>query len=671
MQPVSKLTKLIHFSYITLFLLTPLLLSTKTSELFEFPKLLFVYTSTIIITTLHVLNIIHNQIPFQKKHFINIPIFLFLISQIISTIFSIDPHTSIYGYYSRFNGGLLSTISYILLFLILNVYINDKLKNQIINSSLISGFIISTYGVLQHFGIDKNVWVQDVQNRVFSTLGQPNWLAAYLCILIPIAIHKFLQSLNSKKISTPARLTTLAVGGFHFSLFTFYYLCLLFTKSKSGIIACLISLGIYFFILLFKNKSNLYKQFLNLSIPIFIIISSTLIISNPIKSKLFPPTTPQSTPPPTINITTSEDIRKIVWNGAVNLWKKHPIIGTGVETFAYSYYWTRPKQHNLTSEWDFIYNKAHNEYLNFAATTGTLGILTYLLVILSIAKNLSFSLPLFISFISILITNFAGFSVVITSLYFFLIPCLLTTSNQSNQLTSQSSLLKYKTILTIICLFISFKLLISVYKYYQADLNYNISQQYDNNNQYQQAYNHLNKATTLRLNEPTYLSKFASITAKLAIQEFQNNNQKQAETFTQKTIENLDLVSNISPANINFIKERAQTYYYLSSIDTQYFSKALQTITQATILAPTDAKSFYILARFWETADNLDETIKNYQKAIELKENYDHAHFALAKIYYQQENFLSAKDHFEKTLKIAPNNTEAQQYLDKIGNFDL
>ena len=37
--------------------------------------------------------------------------------------------------------------------------------------------------------------------------------------------------------------------------------------------------------------------------------------------------------------------------------------------------------HNLTSEWDFLYNKAHNEYLNYLATTGLFGLGSYLLFI--------------------------------------------------------------------------------------------------------------------------------------------------------------------------------------------------------------------------------------------------------------------------------------------------
>src|SRR3989344_301962 len=59
--------------------------------------------------------IIAKQVIF-KRTILDIPIFLFLLSQIISTVISLDPYVSLWGYYSRWNGGLLSIITYIFLF---------------------------------------------------------------------------------------------------------------------------------------------------------------------------------------------------------------------------------------------------------------------------------------------------------------------------------------------------------------------------------------------------------------------------------------------------------------------------------------------------------------------------------------------------------------------------
>ena len=79
--------------------------------------------------------------------------------------------------------------------------------------------------------------------------------------------------------------------------------------------------------------------------------------------------------------TESSKIRLIVWQGAIELFKRNPLFGTGVETYAYAYYNVKPMMHNLTSEWDCLYNKAHNEYLNYLATTGSFGLLSYLSII--------------------------------------------------------------------------------------------------------------------------------------------------------------------------------------------------------------------------------------------------------------------------------------------------
>lgn len=373
-----KLDRIIKFLYQALFFVTPLIFTQLNSELFEVPKMFFVYVITICIFSLHLINVFGYQKQFFKRSYLDIPLALFLISQIISTFISIDPHTSFFGYYSRLNGGLLSIICYCLLYWVLIVYIDKELRSNIIKFSLYSGILVAIYGILEHFGIDKNQWIQDVQTRVFSTFGQPNWLAAYLCILLPFCLKNPLSLL--------------------------LFICLIFTKSKTGIIAALISLPFCL------NKKNFYYFFIIIAITGFFFLNKK----------------PDAPLPPTINITASQDIRKIVWQGAIDLYQKYPVFGTGVESFAYTYYWTRPASHNLTSEWEFLYNKAHNEYINYLATTGTIGITAYLILIITsligFIKNKHFFL--LAAYISILITNLTGFSVVVISLYFYLLPAL-------------------------------------------------------------------------------------------------------------------------------------------------------------------------------------------------------------------------------------------------------
>ena len=187
---------------------------------------------------------------------------------------------------------------------------------------------------------------------------------------------------------------------------------LLFTRSRSGFAG--LAAGIATFILLILPIKPRFK---------LLICTIGFIIGFVVGVHWY-----QNLPAPGPGVTDSEAIRKPVWEGAVRVWERYPVFGSGVETFAYSFYKDRPASKNLDSEWDFLYNKAHNEYLNLLATTGTVGILSYLSIlgvfsIWIIRKRHEWLVTaLFAGWATILVTNFFGFSVVIIGLYFFLIP---------------------------------------------------------------------------------------------------------------------------------------------------------------------------------------------------------------------------------------------------------
>jgi O-antigen ligase len=112
-------------------------------------------------------------------------------------------------------------------------------------------------------------------------------------------------------------------------------------------------------------------------------------------------------------ITHSGTIRLIVWEGALKLAARYPLTGTGPETFAYSYFLTRPEAHNYTTEKDLIYNKAHNEFLNFLATTGLIGFTAYVFMLYMMIRVLMRSREgsiLACGIVAISIANFFGFS---------------------------------------------------------------------------------------------------------------------------------------------------------------------------------------------------------------------------------------------------------------------
>ncbi len=393
--------------------------------MFEFNKIVTLYALTTIITSIWVINSIKARKFIFKRTLLDWPLVIYLFIYLISSLLSIDPRTSWLGYYSRFNGGLISQICYVLLYWAFVSNMTAKQSRRSIVYSLLSTAIASVLATLEHFGIfttcglmgfgwKESCWVQDVQSRVFSTLGQPNWLAALLVALIPITWNKYL---NKKNL-------------FFIALSALYLITLLFTKSRSGLLAFGVESVIFWGYVFIKDRFKYLKEFAILSLVFGLLTFAILFRSTANGQQL------TTTVAPVLESggTESGVIRKFVWLGAIEVFKHYPILGTGPETFAFSFPMYKPVGHNLTSEWDFIYNKAHNEFLNYLANTGTLGFLAYLLLIISSITITwrSKKFEYLAGYIAILVTNFFGFSVVPVSLLFFLFPAFALVNNNEN-----------------------------------------------------------------------------------------------------------------------------------------------------------------------------------------------------------------------------------------------
>jgi O-antigen ligase len=398
------------YLFAILFFFTPLIIWPQTSEVFEFNKIVFVYTMTVIISASWIVRCIIEKKIILRRTILDYPLLAFLGINLLSTLFSIDPRTSWLGYYSRFNGGMLSLISYALLYWAYVSNMNYKSTVKVIFFALLSAALVSVYGVLEHFGIDKDIWVQDVQNRVFSTLGQPNWLAAFLLALIPLTWTDTIKKPYSYLLSA------------------LFFITLLFTKSRSGLLGFGVASIIFWGLTFIKDRKKYLKDLIVYN-SIFLILF--LVVGNPFGQTNIQTKQDLNSPALETGGTESGTIRKIVWKGAVDIWAHYPILGSGPETFGYAYYNYRPVEHNLVSEWDFIYNKAHNEYLNILANTGTLGIISYLVLIF-------YSLRIFVGqkrfdllagYTGLLVSNFFGFSVVPTQLILFLFPAVALIKN--------------------------------------------------------------------------------------------------------------------------------------------------------------------------------------------------------------------------------------------------
>lgn len=706
---LNFLNKLISFSFYAIFLVVPLTFAPDTSELFEFNKMWLTYGLAIVIAVAWFSKtLVQKQLKVQRTA-LDIPLGLFLLSQIISTIFSLDQHISFWGYYSRFNGGLLSLITYIFLYYAFVSNVSLKQTIRYLYASIVGGILVALWGLPSHFGYDPtclvfrgtfdvSCWTDAFQPkvRIFSTMGQPDWLAAYLVMLTPIAFA--LGAYFAKKKQAVWSVVLFAA--------TFlFYLDNLYTKARSGFIgmtvAMILLLGWYVWTKrtsLLKSPAKFFRARMGSTITIALLVVTTFftgtgiaqldILTLPgLQAHFAPPApSPAATKPTTTTPvvptefggTDSGKIRLFVWEGALKIWKDHPIFGTGVETYAFAYYRYRPAGHNLTSEWDYLYNKAHNEYLNYLATTGLFGLGTYLAFIglfLFLASKYVWSMhlqtqeskknekeitdtlmrnnlllpALLAGFVSILVTNFFGFSVVTMNTYLFLIPAFFFFIQgilpNDSVITIPATQTEIKETSGFAWLGMSIAGIVGVYliivlvQYRSADVAYALGQNLDHAGEYSQAYSLLQSAVQQRPDEPVFKDELAINESVLATALATQNNKPDGLKLAQDAASvSTDVVTN-HPNNVVFWKDRVRVMYFISQIDptdSTYINFARDAIEKAHELAPTDAKISYNMALIYGQTKEIDKAIATLQNTIALKPDYRDAYYALGTYYRQK-----------------------------------
>jgi O-antigen ligase len=114
-------------------------------------------------------------------------------------------------------------------------------------------------------------------------------------------------------------------------------------------------------------------------------------------------------------------IRTELWSTSFLLIKSSPknlLIGTGPETFPYVYQPFRGAGLNYSSEWDFVFNKPHNYYLEIWAECGIFALALYISLVLKAALNAHYFV--FPALIGFAVTNIFGWPVVATALLFWI-----------------------------------------------------------------------------------------------------------------------------------------------------------------------------------------------------------------------------------------------------------
>ena len=552
-QSIEHILKRPYFLLFSILLFfTPLIFSQNTNELFEFPKMFFVFILSLLIILIFTLDTI---IRHKKITAPNLLLVIFLFITVVSTVFSTHKYTSLLGYYSRFNDSLFSYFIYFSLCLICINRISKEDYDKLLKLILLSTIPVSLYGIAQNLsGV----------TRAYSTLGQPNWLAQYLGMLLPIAAYYFITEKNGS-----FKLWALVY------IFGFY--CLWVTFSTSGLLGFFAGI-LYLFVKKFKKISENQSYKIKILFLTFVMILVSLLNIGLYREKFhdffidikkqFVVVKKTYASENSNKLSDPGFIRLELWKSTFDLITSSPktfFFGTGPETFPYVFQAFRNGKLNYSSEWDFVFNKPHNYYLEIWSESGIFALAFFVYIVYLCIKKLPEHLAS--SIVVFGITNIFGWPVVPTSLIFWFVLCGLGQNDFNFKLripkidfklkSKKASFLLGALLISIIS-GIYFYLNFNIFKFYNADIYFKKGQEYIKDDNEEKALYYADKAVMANPYEPNYYRGRAKIKTVLLVSE--NDNTKIKQDIFNDLKKSLEL----NKSNLVTIRNSIPIYYFLA-----------------------------------------------------------------------------------------------------------
>lgn len=167
------------------------------------------------------------------------PVLFLVTAYLIATVVSVSQVVSIWGSYQRLQG-TYSTFSYIVIAaLVMTTMRRREQVERLISIMLFTSLPASLYGLVQHNRLEFLPWAGDVTTRVTSSMGNAIFIAAWLIMVVPLALGRYLDSLLQLwNEPTARRDEPAALGGHGWSL--------LATVQGAGLFAVVL-LGLEFY----------------------------------------------------------------------------------------------------------------------------------------------------------------------------------------------------------------------------------------------------------------------------------------------------------------------------------------------------------------------------------------------------------------------------------------
>src|SRR5215217_2497380 len=378
----------------TIFALIPLFVNPFNAAQFAYqhfwpPKLLLLLGLSALLLTV-VLAATLSRARFRRVPML-LPAAAFLAISTLSTAFSEDVYLSLVGLTAYYDG-LLSVAAGVLLFYASARFLNSRAKvRSFLATGVASATIIAAYGISQRFGFDPlsglaAAW-PNYGSRVFSTIGNPIYLAAYLTLMMGGAAALYFEAIL--KWERVLWLSALAVIG----------ACWFYTYTRGAVLGVGIALPV---VLWFAHRRMGSTR--PLLVPLGSLAAAVLTAALLGWYAGDRPSQPQDTPSQEVGtlspapgvasrLAQTQDAntvsRLLIWRDTVPIILERPLLGHGLDNFPepFSRYEGEDLRAIVEAAQPVLVVKAHNELLQVLATTGALGLAAYMWIFFAYFRN--------------------------------------------------------------------------------------------------------------------------------------------------------------------------------------------------------------------------------------------------------------------------------------------
>ena len=652
--------KVITAGLIVLFFLLPLVFQPFLSDPFALPKVTVLRIVVLFILAAWLLKVLREGKIGWRKTPLNLVIIIFLSICGLSTLFSVSPRLSFWGMHGFYFEGFLSFLCYGIVYFIAINYVIDKRK--ILKSLIIASVIVSVYALVQATGITFFVWRGTQPHpRVWSTLGNPNFLGPYLIMVIPIYLIFLIkaETVNSKLL---------------YSLFTtLSLLALVFTYSRAAWLG--MAVGLIVFALMVNKKQLKANSFFITGI----IVASIILVS--IYPRLYLRGEQRATAMKPImeRAVSTVDFKEpgvtarlSAWETTIKMTLKRPILGFGLDTLGVSFRRFMSRDYEKLAGRFSTAGYAHNEFLQYAATIGVGGLAAYLFLLLTFfrmlirssrkkEKNLLAS-GLAAACVALLINNQFSFSTLVpaTLLWFFFgLGASLSESEKREFHFSIPVRAKYSISIAVVvatgllCLF--------CFRFLAASRFDRLAQDSQADRDWEQAIVLQEKSVRFNPFQGLYRMHLAKI-----YQQMIGNARKieEKEEFFRKSRDEYQKEIAAYPYHALAYNGLGVTNIYADTfLNRKTSEEAIKSFEKAIEFDPYFVEAYSNLAAVIYQQGEVKKAIELYEKTIELRPGVALSYYNLGNLYAREGDYSQAIRNWQKTLRVDPDFKEAEQRL--------